>query len=575
MTASAPLLPRRPFRPPPAPWLTAVGAAVRRQLVIEIFGAPGYGLTLAFPRPEGLEIAPVDRRPASAERGRAMASGRFHFGPDSLTVPAPGDPWNRPSPSKAFAVELHRFAWLPHLMVAGGPGKREALRLVLSWRGLFGRWSPFAWSREVMSRRVFNLACAAHALAEIATPGERADLVDLLSRQARHLLRLPDDHASAAEDSAAVMLAAATLSGAPGEDLARRAGRRLGRALGRTVLPDGVHASRSPEAGLELLLDLLALEEALRRRGVEAPRALGPAIDRLTLALRTLTLADGRLAAFQGGEAASAERLAAARAHDDPASEAPEVLRDGGYVRLSGRLVQCMVDAAAPARGAHAATACAQPLAIEVTCGRDRLITNAGWSPREQERQGFRLTPAGSTLALGDASVQEPLTGGLAALLGPRLEGPPFRVAYRREAGDAAILVDLAHDGWAGRFGLTHERRLFLERSLDELRGEDRLSPASGMRPRVLAAPFAVRFHLAPDVHVSLARDNRSVLLRGPSGRGWWFRNDAPEVAIEGSALFDDGVRRRTQQIVLRGVARTDALTRVRWKLTPAGRGEL
>ena len=35
--------------------------------------------------------------------------------------------------------------------------------------------------------------------------------------------------------------------------------------------------------------------------------------------------------------------------------------------------------------------------------------------------------------------------------------------------------------------------------------------------------PFAVRFHLAPDVSASVARDKRSVLLRAGSEAGWWL----------------------------------------------------
>ena len=89
--------------------------------------------------------------------------------------------------------------------------------------------------------------------------------------------------------------------------------------------------------------------------------------------------------------------------------------------------------------------------------------------------------------------------------------------------------------------------------------------------PRALAAPYAVRFHLHPEVQVSIARDHKSVLLRGPSGRGWWFRSDAPEVAVETSAWFENGWPKRAPQIVLKGVARTNGSTRVRWKISPAG----
>ncbi|NEX92274.1 heparinase II/III family protein, partial [Caulobacter sp. 17J65-9] len=348
---------------------------------------------------------------------------------------------------------------------------------------------------------------------------------------------------------------------------------RLRRALGRGVLPDGSHASRSPEAGLELLFDLLALDDALHRLGRAAPPELNRAIDRLTQGLRTLRLGDGRLACFQGGEASTAARVDAALAHDGSEGQAPRELPDGRYHRLEGQMLQVMLDAGAPARGVYAVSACAQPLAVEVVCGRDRLITNAGWSERVHDRQGFRLTAAGSTVSLGEHSVLTPLAGKLAEILGARLDGAAFRVQARRQDEDGALWVEAAHDGWVGRYGLAHERRLYLDVRADELRGEDRLEPV-GVRPRPLATPYAVRFHLHPEVQVSLARDRKSVLLRGPSGRGWWFRTDAGEVSIEPSAHFENGTPRKTSQIVLRGVARTDAPTRVRWKLAPAGAAE-
>jgi uncharacterized heparinase superfamily protein len=88
---------------------------------------------------------------------------------------------------------------------------------------------------------------------------------------------------------------------------------------------------------------------------------------------------------------------------------------------------------------------------------------------------------------------------------------------------------------------------------------------------RAIAAPYALRFQLEPGVQASLARDRRSILLRGHSGRGWWFRSDGPDVAIEPAVHVDEGLTRRSLQIVVRGSARTDADTKIRWKLSPAG----
>jgi uncharacterized heparinase superfamily protein len=566
-----PLLGPTPIRLPRSPWVEAGLRLLARQAAIESFGAPGYGLTLGGPRADALAASPRDLRPPDRHAGRALMNGRFAFVGEALVAPRPMDPWNRPSPSRAYAIELHRFAWLPDLAAMGDAGAREALRLIFLWRDTFGQWSPFAWGKDVLPRRVFNLACSAKRLAAASGPSDTRALAELLGRQARHLLRLPDDPAGAAEHMAAAAVAGATLAGKSGDRLLKRALPRLRRALARTVLSDGCHASRSPEAGLELLLDLLALDDGLIQRGRETPPEVVRALDRLSQALRVLTLADGRLASFHGGEASTAERVAVAAAHSEAEGPPPAYLPRGRYQRLQGRRLMAVIDAGPPAQGAWAQTACAQPLAFEVVCGRDRLIANSGWSVRQAERQGFRLTSAGSTVTLGETSVMEPLQGRLARALGPRLEGPAFRVESRRHEADTAIWVELAHDGWVARYGLVHERRFYLDVSTDELRGEDRLTPQPGVKVRALATPFAVRFHLYPGVQMSMARDRKSVLLRGPSGRGWWLRNDAAEVSIEPSICFENGAAKKAAQIVLRGVARTDGVTRVRWKIAPAG----
>jgi uncharacterized heparinase superfamily protein len=153
-------------------------------------------------------------------------------------------------------------------------------------------------------------------------------------------------------------------------------------------------------------------------------------------------------------------------------------------------------------------------------------------------------------------------------VLGARLVGGAKRVDARRNEVTGGVWLTLSHDGWAHTHGLIHERRLFLDALADELRGEDRLAPIGG-RP-LSGAPYAVRFHLHPDVRAALARDGRSVLLTGPSERGWWFRNDSADVRLEPSAHFDGGLPRRSTQIVLRGEARGGTGARVRWKLAPA-----
>lgn len=567
-----PMRPASGARPDPRLWASVAKALAARQAWIELYGLPGYGLILGGPTADGFAVSPRDFRPLSEEAPRPLLSGKLTLAGLSLDAGAPVELWNSPTPSRAFAVELHSFNWLPAMMAQGERGVRETLSLTLAWQDVFSRWSPFSWDPDILARRVYHLACAGRRLAGAATEIERLRLTDILARQARQLLRPPGGVMGRAERLTAAAIAGCALTGKTGAAIRNKALKRLPSALAATVAPDGAHASRAPEKGLELLLDLLTLDDALAQLSEVTPEAVAEAISRLTLALRLQTLPDRRLAVFQGGGPSTAERIAAARAHDD-APAAPPSGAVGGLLRVSSPLLTVMVDVEAPALNAWSAAACSQPAALEVVCGRDRLFTSAGWTPRAMDRQALRLAHGASTLTLGEQPMSEPLGGWKGELLGPRLVGPALHVTRQHQEGDGAVWLEVEHDGWMPLYGLMHQRRLYIDQRLDELRAEERLHPPAD-RPeaaRAIAAPYALRFQLEPGVQASLARDRRSILLRGPSGRGWWFRSDGPDVAIEPAVHIDDGLTRRSLQIVVRGSARTDAETKVRWKLSPAG----
>jgi len=539
--------------------------------------SPMYRAGLASPKPQGLATLPSDMRAPDLKNGQRVLDGSFVMAGGAMHLGVRGDPWDCASPSRRFAVALHRFGWVRDLVALGEDGQEEALRLTLEWRRIFGKWNTFAWAPEVLERRVFNLACSARAMCSAASEAETATIALDLARQARHLLASDEGPLRAAERACAAAIAGTALAGDVGEALADKALQRLETALARSVAADGGHTSRSPQAALELLLDLLTLDDALVQWGMVTPDEVMRAIDRLAGAVHFFTLTDGALPAMQGGEALNPAYVAAVGASEGTIDRASPSARNG-YQRLDGKALQIVADADVPAAGPWSVGACGQPLAIEVLAAGHRLIVNSGWTPDAVGPQAVRLVDAASTASLGDKPCGEPISGFRADVLGPRLEKAPAHVDLRRQEGERAILVELAHDGWIKPYGLTHERRLYLDTVSDELRGEDRFAPtgaAGGAAHRTRKfVPFTVRFHLHPDVSALLARDKKSVLLRaGGDDAGWWLRNDAVEVVIEPSVYYQDGEARRSNQIVLRGQVRLDTGAKIRWKLARAEAG--
>src|SRR5215212_840062 len=96
--------------------LPAVGAAVAGAFLEEWQASPPGRWLASGPRPTGFALQPRDFRPADADAGRRILAGALVLAGAALPMGARGDPWDRPSPTRAFAVELHRFAWLKDLV---------------------------------------------------------------------------------------------------------------------------------------------------------------------------------------------------------------------------------------------------------------------------------------------------------------------------------------------------------------------------------------------------------------------------------------------------------------------------
>ena len=128
--------------------------------------------------------------------------------------------------------------------------------------------------------------------------------------------------------------------------------------------------------------------------------------------------------------------------------------------------------------------------------------------------------------------------------------------------GREATRIEAAHDGYAARFGLTHQRILTLSGDGTELAGEDILVPSSknGKRGKIA---FAIRFHLGRGVEVQLSGDKRGASLLLPDGRLWQFRlggdrAGAGEITLSAEdSLWVDGEGRphATEQLVIEGLA--------------------
>jgi uncharacterized heparinase superfamily protein len=217
-----------------------------------------------------------------------------------------------------------------------------------------------------------------------------------------------------------------------------------------------------------------------------------------------------------------------------------------------------VADCGRPAPAGFDAHAHAGTLGFEFSVGPERMIVNCGAHRGVPEWEAVqRTTAAHSTLVVEDTNsstllIQDGRPGGLVRR--------PESVTGFRDAVEGGVGLDMRHDGYVPDFGLVHRRRLFLNASGDELRGEDQLIGDG-------TAAFTIRFHLHPSVRAALAQDGHAVLLRLPSGEGWRFRASDGDLSVSESVYLGQQNRiRRTQQVVVGGATEGEGVA-IRWSL--------
>jgi uncharacterized heparinase superfamily protein len=517
-----------------------------------------YRLSLRGRMPDRVVIHPHDVLPRRLEDADAILRGRFRFAGETVEAKQ-GSIFQQKPPSLAWAEALHAFDWLAPLSMAGGETARAvATELIAQWLRYNRHYSEPAWRPDVLGRRITNILVYGRFVLTNSDVLWRSKLFVSLREQARMLARL----SKSTPDGLPRLEAAAAhaLSGVCLDDDRRRfvtGLERLQVEIARQILPDGGHASRSPETLLNTYRLLAMLDEALEAIGKQMPSALRSARDRMAPMLRFFRLGDGALATFNGGGEGNAKSINGVLARDEVRGQPFAFAPHSGYQRLAAGRSLLVMDCGYVPDGAFANDAHAGCLSFEFSTGNQRLVLNCGASSDQAKWSGLlRGTAAHSTVTVADRSMATIMSGTLAKLIGPRLLGGPTVIETNRQETASGWTVDAAHDGYMTQFGIVHERRLTLSPNGTMLSGGDRLSRKTERRGRE-ATPFAARFHIHPDVRVS-PNQGGGALLKLASGEGWRFQASGGELSIEESIYVGNDVARRCDQLVISGLIRND-----------------
>ena len=522
-----------------------VGKLAKGSLFSRLFGQGRQPLRLV--------AVPRDHVLGDRARGDALLSGKLLLG--SETAQLSDIDFGEIGTEGPLAREVQSFAWLRDLAASASreKGARLAEAIAGRWLIAHGARVDEAWAPDLWGERILFWTAYAPYILSSRDAGYRSALLNTLARGARHL----DSNADKAGPGlpritawSGALAAALTLQG--GMSRLSRSESGLMRSLAGAQFEDGGLMSRSPQEQM-LLVDRLGLVRAAYFAAKQAvPDALENASAAALAALHGVTMGDNALGSWQGGNPGDPARLAALVEGCGLRARPLRAARGWGYQRLSALGTIIVVDAAPPPPPRMAAMGCASTLALEMSDGAQRLVVNCGGPgpvPTElpdELVQALRTTAAHSTLVLDDTNSTAILPDGS---LG---KGVTDLTIDRSEDNDCSRL-EAAHDGYVKGFGLIHQRRLSLGNDGKEVRGEDRLMP-KGRRKIREAAPYAIRFHLAPGVEATVTADGMGAILRSSGAPPWNFRCRGAMLQVEESLVLDGhGQPQPTLQLVVFG----------------------
>lgn len=525
----------------PGYWLS--GAQLYWSLMRQrIQKGPVFAWRFIGPVPERLAMVPPDLRPSDPLVARDIYEGRFSF--SGRVMETGGEsPFSVTPPSVAWEDALNGFRWLRHLKGAESDlASANARALVNDWIQTHGRsLGANAWKMEVTAARVIAWMQYSRLLLLDSDHAFYRRFMGSLARQVRYLRGLAPsmtDDLEALKVRIALCFASQVLPSS--QRFERNAARNLEYLLRQQILPDGGHASRNPEALPGLLADLLPLAQCYVSGSKPVPQELVRAVDRMFPALRFFRHSDGNIAMFHGAGSGNFNLIAAVLRHDQNGAQPMGHMPHSGYQRLALRNAVVIADTGPPPTGSNAFDGHASCLAFEFSCGRQRLIVNAGVDPlgRENYRAMARTTAAHSTLAVDDTSSAR---FARFAKAWPdkrfRIVSGPTTVRVERGEDPEAPNFAAQHDAYVKQFGLWHERGITLCDDGERLKGYDRLVPGRQRSGDGASHQFDIRFHLHPAVRAEKA-GHRTVRLATDHGEVWSFSAAAGDVTLEDSIHF-------------------------------------
>ncbi|GJL99451.1 MAG: hypothetical protein DHS20C07_11310 [Methyloligella sp.] len=495
---------------------------------------------------EQLLLVPRDLRTADPSLSIELDMGQFGLAGATVFLNG-GSPLHATPPNINWEKELHGFGWVRNLRAARTDRAQEqAQEITHDWLSLFSSQKGIAWEPEVAARRLISWLSHSNFLLYEA---DEKSYLSLMSAIDEHMKFLSMTGIQAKPGMprllSLISLMFAGLCVSEQEKFADQHVKLMCNELDKQILSDGGHVSRDNSVLASILIDLLPLKQCFVTRNLTPPQPLIDAINRMLPMIHYMRLGDGLMSRFNGAGTTLPDTLSTAMAYDDAANEPLKEAQASKYFRLQKGNVILLMDGGTPPELDLSAKSHAGCLSFEMSSGSCPVIVNCGAAPPAYHTMASnaRASVAHSTVTINnrssaqfihDKTVKQSEHPSL-------LAGPATVKAFYESDAEKSKIIG-SHDGYLDRFGLIHHRMLSLSHDGYSFIGEDWIEVAAteAKEDHQMGWPFAVHFHIHPDVITTRAADGKSITLTLPDSQEWKFSAQGQIIYLEESIFYAD-----------------------------------
>ena len=483
---------------------------------------PFYDYFLEKKSFDEISFQPQSLWTGNTENGNRIIDGFLSFNGESVKLK--NIIWENNKASKNWNIKLHNFEWINDVKAVGTNKARIFLRKnIREWLKVYGKWDHFYWSLDIISKRIYFLLSNLSFFYSTADDQFQKDFSKSMNKQSNHLMKIISEDNKKTDRlyiAKAVIISALCFKNL--ENKLNFGVNLLMEILSKEILDDGMHYLRSPSTHFLFLRSLIDIKAFLGTSKKPIPRELNEKIQMMCAILKFFKITNNELAIFNKFHFIEESQLNEVIKRSNSKIKIPTSLSTSSFERISDNRLIFIMDCGDPTKQkTHAGS-----LSFEFSHSNEKIVVNSG-SPFVNDRnlnEAMRSTAAHSTVNIDDVNssdifYDEDTTTRIAKVWSQTLkQGNNY-------------WINSAHSGYKGIFGIIHNRKIHIDTENLIIRGQDYFSKPVKTYNNI-PKRINIRFHIHPDIKLSVTTSKKKVVLKLKNNLGWEFICSEPKVEI-------------------------------------------